>query len=198
MIDSLRRAPAEDVATALAIVEAACQPAEPSLVLTELTRCFAVTKAKDASDANLESTLTIMVDDLNDFPPDVVRDALRSYARQERFRPSLAEVREYCWARFGRRQRLREALRYVVRYGEMLTDPPPPPTSEEREKVAAIIAEGKKQFVSLAPAAVPGCGCAYVCQFKADPCPMRDERRDRPSAEAMEIVRKGMTGNADL
>jgi hypothetical protein len=181
LIASLRRVPAAEAANALAIVEAACRPADASLVLAELTRCFAVTKARDDGDANLQATLSVLVEELEDFPPDVIRDALRSWARQERFRPSLAEVREYCWARFGRRHTLRISLKDALRQGELPPEPTPP-TPEERAEVAAMIAAARSAMVDTS---------ALTERTNKGPAEGSPEA-ERMSAAAMELVRRGM------
>jgi hypothetical protein len=181
LIASLRRVPAADAANALAVLEAACRPADASVVLAELTRCFSVTKARDDGDANLQATLTVMLEELDDFPPDVIRDALRSWARQERFRPSLAEVREYCWARFGRRHTLRISLKDALRQGELPPEPTPP-TPEERAEVAAMIAAARSAMVDTS---------ALTERTNKGPAEGSPEA-ERMSAAAMELVRRGM------
>ena len=96
---------------ALQIAEAACLPASAAVVLTEVTKCFAVTVAREHDETDMKATLAGIVDGLREFPEDVIRDACRAYARCHKWRPSLAELREFCWPRFRARESLRAALR---------------------------------------------------------------------------------------
>jgi hypothetical protein len=96
---------------ALGIVEAACAPADRAVILYEITKCFAVTTARDHDETDMKATLAGMVDGLREFPEDVVRDACRAYAKCHKWRPSLSELREFCWPRFRARESLRATLR---------------------------------------------------------------------------------------
>jgi hypothetical protein len=99
------------LADAADLVERACQPADRAVVLYEITKCFAVTTARDHDETDMKATLAGMVDGLREFPEDVIRDACRAYARCHKWRPSLSELREFCWPRFRARESLRSTLR---------------------------------------------------------------------------------------
>lgn len=103
--------PQEAIIAARALVEEATTRSSTSVVLAEITRCFAVTKSREQDEMDIQATLAGMVDGLREFPPDVVRDACRAYARCEKFRPSLADLREYCWHRYQARNGLLSALK---------------------------------------------------------------------------------------
>lgn len=100
-----------EVREALAIVSAACSPAPANVTLAEVTKCFAVTTAREHDETDMKATLAGMVDGLREFPEDVIRDACRAYARCHKWRPSLSELREFCWPRFRARESLRSVLR---------------------------------------------------------------------------------------
>lgn len=101
----------QGAAIALDIVESVCAPADRSVILTEVTKCFAVTTAREHDETDMKATLAGMVDGLREFPEDVIRDACRAYAKCHKWRPSLSELREFCWPRFRARESLRSALR---------------------------------------------------------------------------------------
>jgi hypothetical protein len=101
----------DEIASALSIVEAACQPSRSSIVITEIGACFAVTTAREHDEQDITVTLKAMAVGLAEFPEDVIRDACRAYARCHKWRPSLSELREFCWPRFRARESLRATLR---------------------------------------------------------------------------------------
>lgn len=105
---------AEDLAEALAIVEQVCVPSQAREVMQELVRLNSVTKARDHDEIDREMSYVAMAEGLSDFPADVIRDACRAYARCHKWRPSLAELREFCWPRFRARDSLRQALRRAM------------------------------------------------------------------------------------
>jgi hypothetical protein len=104
----------EGAAVGLSLVEHACKPADRAVVLYEITKCFAVTTARDHDETDMKATLAGMVDGLREFPEDVIRDACRAYAKCHKWRPSLSELREFCWPRFRARESLRSTLRKAV------------------------------------------------------------------------------------
>lgn len=102
--------PAE-IRAALAIVEAACEPALVKIVIQELARLNSVTQSRERQDGDLEAHYVGMAEGLSDFPADVIRDGCRSYAKCHKWRPTLAELRDFCWHRYRARHSLRETLR---------------------------------------------------------------------------------------
>lgn len=96
---------------AIATVEAACVPANAAVVLTEITRCFAVTQSREHDETDMKATLAGMVDGLKEFPSDVIRDACRAWGKWNKWRPSLTELRDYCWFRYRARESLLHTLR---------------------------------------------------------------------------------------
>jgi len=181
----------EDMATALAVVEAACPETSGDVVIQELAKVRSVTISREKDEGDAELSYVTMASQLTEFPPDVIRDACTAWMRCEKFRPSLAELREYCWARFRPRHSLRNALRVAVAMEDLPQEVKVTP--EERAKVLDMIEKVKSNMAGdFKLPTLNGCGCAYVCQHKADPCPHHHLTKGRPSADAMEIVRKGM------
>lgn len=103
-------APAE-IRAALAIVEAACEPAPVKIVIQELARLNSVTQSREREGTDLEAHYVGMAEGLSEFPADVIRDGCRSYAKCHKWRPTLAELRDFCWHRYRARHSLRETLR---------------------------------------------------------------------------------------
>jgi hypothetical protein len=88
----------------------ALEPASPRIVAEELARLRAVTKARSISEPEAAMMFGALRQELSEFPPDVVRGALRKIARRETFFPALAEVRDQCQREFRNRRLLAEAL----------------------------------------------------------------------------------------
>lgn len=109
-IQSIERVPDADIASGLAMVLGACRPAEPRQIVEGLAKCDAVTKAKDAHQSDAKARMAIFVEDLREFPADVVADAFKRWRRMEKFAPTVAEIRERCWRGMPLRRDLRYAL----------------------------------------------------------------------------------------
>jgi hypothetical protein len=101
----------EDIQTALALVDAACKAAPGAVIVQELARIFAVTKSRANDESDEEFSYATMADGLIDFPIDVIKEGCRAYAKWEKWRPSLSEIRDYCWRYFRVRASLRSELR---------------------------------------------------------------------------------------
>jgi hypothetical protein len=104
----------DEIRLALAIVETACLPSPGEMIVQELAKVMSVTvhRGKDAIDEEL--MYVTMASQLVEFPLDVIKDACISCMKCEKWRPSLAEVRERCWHRFLARDRLRATLRQAL------------------------------------------------------------------------------------
>ena len=104
----------DEIKIALAIVESACPLSPGEMVVQELAKVMAVTvsRAKDGNDEEL--MYVTMASLLVEFPPDVIKDACISWMKCEKWRPTLAEMRERCWQRFLARNSLRAALRLAL------------------------------------------------------------------------------------
>jgi len=102
---------APDREVAIARVEAALTPAQPTMVRMELARLRASTKARVQPGDDLTMILQVLAEECQDYPPDVVRYALRQWAKREVFFPALAELRDELQRHCKRRRALLEALR---------------------------------------------------------------------------------------
>lgn len=109
------RAPIEDISTALAMLESINARADIRLVDEELAKLRIKTARKAESDDDMALTLLAYSEELAEFPPDVVIDACRSWARQNKWFPTCMELREMCQHRVKKRRMMLDALRNVSR-----------------------------------------------------------------------------------
>jgi hypothetical protein len=117
----------EDRRSALELVDIALRPAPKSLILAELARLRLTTKARPECDDDLRMMAAVYAENIADYPSDVVVDALRNWARYERFWPSWAELRKELEALVKRRRSLRATL---ARRSPQSRDPVSPETEE--------------------------------------------------------------------
>jgi hypothetical protein len=94
---------------ARAIIEAANRPLSRSELGRELAQVAAVTVSNRAPE-DQAGWAAVMLIELQDFPGEAVRTALRTWARREKFLPTLAEIREDCHWHSRRRLALRRLL----------------------------------------------------------------------------------------
>lgn len=86
--------PSELIAEALQLAALACAPAGPQQVIAELTRLRLLVKVRAEDEGNIAAMISILSEELEPYPPDVVRDVLRGWGRREKWWPSLAELRD--------------------------------------------------------------------------------------------------------
>ena len=112
---------ADDLAVARAIAYPAFERASAQLLKIELARLRMSTKAAHDLEGDLVLRLQVIGEECSHWPPDIVRRALRQYARRETFFPSLAEIADEL-QRVGRHRRMiAEALGYERRLGSDFT-----------------------------------------------------------------------------
>ena len=104
----------DEIENALVIVEAACRPSPGEMVVQQLAKVMAVTVSRGKDEIDEELMYVTMASLLVEFPPDVIKDACISHMKCEKWRPSLAEIRERCHQRFRARDSLRGVLRLAV------------------------------------------------------------------------------------
>lgn len=103
-------APAEDVEQALAILETANKPAPPDVAAKAVTALRLRTKTRPEHANDLDALVTLFADDLSEYPADVVVDACKAWARQNKWFPSWSELIDYLDFRVRKRRRMLEAL----------------------------------------------------------------------------------------
>ena len=84
------------------------------MIVQELAKVMAVTVSRGKDDIDEELMYVTMASLLVEFPPDVIKDACISWMKCEKWRPSLAEIRERCHQRFRARDSLRAVLRLAL------------------------------------------------------------------------------------
>jgi len=99
----------DDRRASLRIVDAALAP-DLKTIFTELARLRMLTKARMESDASTEAMASVYAEEMNEYPPDVVRAACRGWSRREKWWPSWAELK----SELDRHVRKRRALAAVL------------------------------------------------------------------------------------
>lgn len=87
-------------------------------MVQEITRCLSVTAARAKDQTDLKVMLAVMAEELSEFPADVVREALRTWAREEKWWPSLAEIRERCLKATRVQRSLKSVLKLALHKAE--------------------------------------------------------------------------------
>lgn len=117
-LHGIEAVPDEDIARGLALTLGATRPAEPRAIIEGLAKADMVTKARAAETMDGKARIAVFIEDLREFPTDVVADAFRKWRRMEKFAPTVAEIRELCWRAMPMRSGLRRALeREAVKRG---------------------------------------------------------------------------------
>lgn len=88
----------------------ALAPAPPKMVVEELARLRMLTKSRAGDETDRELTYVALAEELVEFPPDVIRSALRKIARRETFFPSLAEMIDQCQREVRNRRLIARAI----------------------------------------------------------------------------------------
>lgn len=94
---ALDTVPLPDLQAAYALTVRCMRPVPPSFIVQEFTKCALVTKTRAEDSADIKARAAIFVEDLTEFPADVIMDAFRFWRRTEKFSPSVADIRERCW-----------------------------------------------------------------------------------------------------
>lgn len=71
-------------------------PAGPAEAVKMITRLLQATKSRDRDGQDIRGMIAVLAEDLAEFPVDVLATACRKHARQEKWWPSLSELREQC------------------------------------------------------------------------------------------------------
>jgi hypothetical protein len=90
-------------------------PADARMILGEIARLRAMTKARAESNTDLEMLAHVYAEELANYPPDVIRAACRGWARREKWWPSWAELKDCLDRAVRRRQALWDTLAGKVR-----------------------------------------------------------------------------------
>lgn len=71
-------------------------PAGPQAATKSVSLCLMATKSREPDGVDLRGMIALLAEDLAEFPPDVIATACRKWAWQEKWWPSLSEIRERC------------------------------------------------------------------------------------------------------
>ncbi len=95
------------------------RPSRREVVIMHATRCFSVTKSRAYEVDDMKITLAVLADELSEFPPEIVAAVFKSWARRDKWAPSLAELRDFC----QREMRWRRSLLAAVIGAGQAQDP---------------------------------------------------------------------------
>jgi hypothetical protein len=109
--------PLADRAAALAILDVALSPAPVEAVAREVTRLRMMTKARAEDATDTKFMAAAYMEELTRYPADIVSDALRFWARNEKWWPAWSELRDLLDARVRRRRAMKAALERLARNG---------------------------------------------------------------------------------
>ena len=112
-IETIREADAELAQAALLIAEAACEPAISELILVELLKLRVKTKQAAHGETDAEFQAVAYIEELSEYPLDVIRTACRAAARKSVFFPAISELREQCKTAFRQRKRWLNDLKLI-------------------------------------------------------------------------------------
>lgn len=96
-IANIASVPTEDLRAGLALVQRCLRPTPAAFIAKQMAACDMVTKARPEHAMDTKARITIFVDDLSEFPADVVAEAFRWWRRTEKWSPTVADIRERCW-----------------------------------------------------------------------------------------------------
>lgn len=103
-------APDRDVDRAIAILKAANRSTPAEVAAKAVTALRLRTKARPEHKNDLDALVTIFADDLSAYPPDVVVDACKVWARENKWFPAWSELLDYLEPRVRKRRLMLDAL----------------------------------------------------------------------------------------
>lgn len=102
----------EEINSAIATIDAAHIRADHEFVVKEVARVQIATKTRADSDDDMRARIAIYAEELSELPADAVRSGCRSWARNNVFAPSLAELLAECQRYCADRRLMRAALEH--------------------------------------------------------------------------------------
>lgn len=106
-------------------VYAASKPAPRELVIKELTAMSIGMARRKDHDTDFRALLVVYANDLAEYPSDVIADACKALRRENRFFPTISEMRDACEERFEFRRSLSVELRNIIDGNKRLAPPDP-------------------------------------------------------------------------
>jgi hypothetical protein len=141
-----RLASPEDRAAAtryLPQVAASLQPAERTWLTAQVAALFAAFPVQDMPKQGIQAAILAYVEDLSEYPQDVIASALRDARRgAETFRPSIKNIRDVAELLVRDRRETLAGLRRVANLAE--PEPPKRVTPEAVERIVAKWRMGEK------------------------------------------------------
>lgn len=101
----------ETMLETLAIAESVNEGCPADIAAAELARMRALTKSRAEAAEDTEFMVAAFLDELCQYPADIVRDICRTWTRIEKFFPAWTDLREMADRRVRKRRKLLEAVR---------------------------------------------------------------------------------------
>ena len=97
----------------LPAIRDAMRPAAPQVIAKALAECDAAFPGQ-RNEAQAQMRVKAFIEDLAEFPPDIVTDAFKRYRRAEEWPPKPSQIRDYCQPDYQRRRALYLAVKGKV------------------------------------------------------------------------------------
>lgn len=107
-IANIHSVPTEELQAGLALVRRCLKPTPARFIVEQMAACDLVTKARAEHEGDTAARAAIFVEDLSEFPADVVAESFKYWRRTEKWSPTVADIRERCWRKAN--------VRVVARY----------------------------------------------------------------------------------
>jgi hypothetical protein len=112
--DTTESPPHDDVAKAAALISRVTGPCPIRTIKEELARLRATTKSRGESSEDMAVAASVYAEYLEPYPKDIVVDALRAWARTEKWWPAWSELKESLDRRMRRRKGLMGCVRGML------------------------------------------------------------------------------------
>lgn len=133
--------PAHDLAAATELVETAMTPISVPALREAMAYLRASTAGRNVGENEAALIVNVLAEECRSWPEDVVRAAIRGWARRERWFPTLSELREELHQHGRRRRALLDALKHPR---------PRPTTPAEQTKDARDLEDAESEAKVLA------------------------------------------------
>lgn len=107
-------APIEDLEKAYEIVSYVCKPSDPKFIATQYGKADIACKSRAEGSEDIRLRSAIFVEQLMEFPNDIIADAFNTWIRCEVFSPTVAQIRDLCWKEFRARYGMKAMIKKML------------------------------------------------------------------------------------
>jgi hypothetical protein len=118
--------------------EAALAPSEPGFIVAHLAKLQAAFPNTGRDADSWKHFGQMAIEDLGEFPPDILLEAMRQHRRQSKFFPAISELREIA-------ESLTEARQFYIERMRQLQKIATPEEREEQERVRAELKAAERE-----------------------------------------------------